>query len=424
MAELETIAGRKFEKGLGPGRPRPREFNLGSRRQDSVSKPREGWSTERVYACSADVTLEQYIHQIGEIAQRSAQTQTELWEWLANLYEAGDPAVCQAIQWREAQLTAPDIERAQGYLPIGFLNFVGQQTRLAFFTVSFEVAKELREINRVSACEGYRREHPIFSQIPDLWQELRTTAAGSCDYELLSLKRFKQYLDTELLELNGWYFALSSHLSPSIVSWTGQKFPQAAIYARLNPYVCKRDRIITLNCETIVPPNPNWWATAKLHRGEVDGGSFCLQECPLTRENFTRHWEYQMKGLRKLEVHAVRRNSGNLSMMIEELEVQHDGCLLGRMIHLDSDCPVGTPAVNCVLNHLDLAVNYYPGSASQVRLGQDLSSGGKVVDATHRIHIFRVEGVPLATLFDYAERFFESKILKAEWRASQTGASP
>jgi hypothetical protein len=366
------------------------------------------------------VNLDDYIDQLREIARRLDQMPSGIWEALERLYEEPTDSLRQIVAWRRFQLVPADIARAEGYLPIGYLKSAETDTRIAFFTVAFEVGRELhlRYVRRT--CEKYRQEHSIFLQKPELWRELRTTNAGDCDYELLSLRRFKQYLNTELVELDGWYFQLSHYLPPSIIAWTGERFPRAPVYARLNPYVCKRDRIIRLDCETVVPPNPNWWATSNLRRGQADGGSFCLQECPCTVENQTRFWEYQIKGLRKLEIYAIRRNNQNLSMMIEELAIEDGGGLLGRMIHLDSDCPAGTPADSCVLNHLDLAINYYLGDARQIRLEQDLSGGGKVVDASHRIHLFRVEGVPLSTVFEYADRYFQSKILKAEWRASQT----
>jgi hypothetical protein len=169
----------------------------------------------------------------------------------------------------------------------------------------------------------------------------------------------------------------------------------------------------------IVPPNPKWWADTSLHRGHIDGASYSLQDPPCTRETQKAFWEYHIKGIRKLEVSAIRRNSLNLSMMVEELAIE-SGDLVGRMIHLDSDCAPGTPAGSCALNHLDLAMNYYLGDTAQMRLSQNLSNGGKVVDASHRIHLFRIEGAKLDSLFNFADYFFESQILKNEWRTSQT----
>lgn len=89
--------------------------------------------------------------------------------------------------------------------------------------------------------------------------------------------------------------------------------------------------------------------------------------------------------------------------------------VVGRMIHLDSDAEIGTSFTNATLKHIDLAFNLYIDADADIRMGQTLADGDKVLDATHRTHVLRVEDVPFATVFKFAMSFFMSKYLTNEW---------
>ena len=361
----------------------------------------------------------EYFKTLTEIAKELIEEEVDQWTWLAQRYKQAAGPVWIAIEWRKSELTPEDIDHANGYLPIGYLREFDTTTRLSFFTVSFEIGTEFHKLAILRACEKYNPSQPIFRQKPALWNEIRKRDSGTEDLELISLSHLKQYEDSELFEFEGTNLILSRALKPSIIHWANTEFPGVPMYARFNAYKCQTTKIRLLEFAMIVPPNPNWWANTRILRGQVDGGSFILQDCPCSIVNQTNYWEYNFKHLRKLEISAQRENNNNLKMSLEELSVDSAG-IIGRMIHLDSDSPSGTPADKCILNHLDLAINYYLNESANTRMSQRLSDG-KVIDASVRTHIFRIEGIPLSSVLCFVDMFFESTILKKEWRDSQLG---
>lgn len=131
-------------------------------------------------------------------------------------------------------------------------------------------------------------------------------------------------------------------------------------------------------------------------------------------------------GTFRLEVSMVqRRNSENgmqkdhTSWTIEELTLPDQyGFILGRMIHLDTIDPWGTPFENVQLKHIDLAINVYAPHVVKSRMEWELRSW-KVPDASTRTHIFRVDDVPSFFLYWLAREFLESRTLLARWMAQQ-----
>lgn len=113
------------------------------------------------------------------------------------------------------------------------------------------------------------------------------------------------------------------------------------------------------------------------------------------------------------------------NMMVEELQRRKgpEAFLLGRMVHLDTCAPRGTPVDNAPVMHLDLAINAYFGDAAPERERQSLSDG-RVCDASVRTHILRIEDIPFSAALDFARRFFLSSKLFGEWCEALTGSSP
>lgn len=85
------------------------------------------------------------------------------------------------------------------------------------------------------------------------------------------------------------------------------------------------------------------------------------------------------------------------------------------MIHLDTDAQVGSNFEDAILNHIDVAFNLYIDEDADKRLGQHLSKGGLVQNATCRTHILRIEGIPFSSIFKLAHSFFKSRTLTDEW---------
>jgi len=107
-------------------------------------------------------------------------------------------------------------------------------------------------------------------------------------------------------------------------------------------------------------------------------------------------------------------------MMIEEIseKKEYESYYIAKCIHLDSDNMVGTTIDNAILNHIDLAINIYDTETYAVRKIQSLAYG-RVVDATLRTHLLRIEKIPFNVLINLSYLFFESQYLTREWILEQ-----
>lgn len=219
----------------------------------------------------------------------------------------------------------------------------------------------------------------------------------------------------------------SSFLKEEVLQFTREYLPFAKKFIRLDAYYCLEERPpIYVKEEALRPVNPNWIDRLHLFKGQSTGGHYILQEpeiipgTKISEEQRLKWWEYKVRGIRSLEIHAQRNNSGNLGMMLEEIS-EYSGCKgyhIAKCIHLDSDNSVGTHFENVTLNHIDLAINVYSDEAFTARKRQSLADG-QVVDASIRTHLLRFEGVPFKTLINLSTLFFDSQVLTAEWLDNQ-----
>jgi hypothetical protein len=173
---------------------------------------------------------------------------------------------------------------------------------------------------------------------------------------------------------------------------------------------------------TMVPANPRWLGDFSLQKGMKDFASYIVQDTSPS-EDLVQFMDYRMRGIRCLEVRVERREDDYLTMMLEELprpDAAND-LMVGRSIHLDTRNPVGTPLDQVELSHLDLAINVYKGQTRQARFDQTLQTG-KVVDASFRTHLFRIENARFLSLFQFCEMFFRSRMLVSEWVQELTGS--
>ena len=106
--------------------------------------------------------------------------------------------------------------------------------------------------------------------------------------------------------------------------------------------------------------------------------------------------------------------------MIEELTrpVGSHEEVFGLCVHMDTDSAVGIAALDARLNHLDLALNWYPGVDGATRLNQRLDDG--MVQTATRSHLLRVEDIPFTALFEITSAFFTSRVLVREWLSAQS----
>lgn len=352
------------------------------------------------------------VGQLANIADRTGVAVHELIEKPGHHAAIVDPS----IAFREGMLSSEEVNALGGYLAIGFFVGRSRRERLAAFAMTLEVGREVTRLKVKRQCQRYNSTQPLFLGVPSLFDRIRRRNSGSYDYELIDEEAVSSLSGSEIYRVGSGFTRLCPFLSPGIINYARNQWPEAPIFLRLDADVFSATQPLLLLTEaTLVPANPRWLKNFSLRKGMKDFASYKLQDCSLS-EGQAEYWDYHVRHLRRLEVHVERREDNYLTMMIEELPRDDDpnSLMIGRCIHLDSCDPAHTPLGEVHIQHLDLAINVYAGEDRQKRFAQSLQHG-KVQDATFRTHLFRIEKTPFVSLFSFCEMFLESKVLFSEW---------
>jgi hypothetical protein len=359
------------------------------------------------------MTLDEYEIRIDQVAAECLAGKRSTHEVVAVLADRGALATL-----RMQLLSDSDVRNWGDLLLTGLFASEPQEVRLALFLVTLDIERQVARLGINSRCATYEGSR-LLAQLPALRDFVRE--------DLISATAFKKMSTTDVVQVPGGFARLDAMLNPCVAAWAFGSYEPGQLWLRLDPREGGPDRLPATLCEYVVrPPNPTWWKNVGLRRGTTDGGHFILDpESAPEALRSAAHWEYGAKGIRRLEVFVKRENQGRFSMMVEELSDrhQHDGIMIGRCIHLDSFSPEGTPFDEAVLKHIDLAINVYQDGVRQSRLDQRLDDGGKIVDASCRTHLLRIDGPLFPVLFDCALGFLQSKTLLFDWLRSQFPSS-
>lgn len=355
------------------------------------------------------MTLEDYEHRVIEIARNSLESQRSVYEVLA-----AHPDYRDLAMFRLRLMTDADVRTWGDLLLTGIFASESPDIRLGLFLVTLDAEQHANRIDFRCRCGCYENSR-LLSKVPALREFVQD--------DLIGAGALTQLNDSDVVQVPGGYARLDRMLHPFVAAWALGSFPKAQVSLRLDPREGGSDRLRSSLLEYAVrPPNPTWWRTLGLQRGKTDSGCFVLDP-DTVQEEFRKAaaWEFSAKGIRKLEVFVKRENQGRFSMMAEELSDRYarDGITIGRCIHLDSRSPEGTPFEKAVLDHIDLAVNVYEDGVRSIRWAQGLHEGGKVVDASFRTHMLRINDARFTTLFDLAVGFLQSATLRHEWFTAQ-----
>lgn len=336
-----------------------------------------------------------------------------------------DQNIRACIEIRSSLINAQEQCNLSGYLEIGFFALAKNKSeRLAAFAFCFDIQHAVDLLSLQRQCEEYHKDHDLFRGVPKLFSEIRRKpGTKNPDFELIALKAAQSYNGTEIYNVKEGYVKLTHLLNPGIVNWASWSFPNSPIYVRFDPHFFSKEIPRQYLTEaTLVPANPKWLAGFNLRKGMKDFASYVLEDVSV-KDDQQQFWDYRFKDIRRLEVRVERRKDDYLTMMIEELPKEDDlnGLMLGYCIHLDTRDPVGTPLKEVSLNHLDLAINVYEGSRRQERFSQSLQDG-KVVDASFRTHLLRIEKASFESVFDFCRIFLRSQFLLEEWIQDVIGA--
>jgi hypothetical protein len=357
-------------------------------------------------------SIDEYLTRLAETALRLIEHGVTAMDIMSR--DAETSAVPDLVRLRVQFLTPQDHDRAGGLLATGCFSAMPDDERLAAFVVCLELDDEINKLDAYRRFRRYEVEQPLFRQSPKLWSDVRDT-------ELVATTNAHHLRRSGLVKVPGGWGRLDPLLPPELLRWVQSAFPDAPTFIRLDPWFAETEQPPEPLREAAVrPARPGWWRSLALRNREGDGGHYILQPVKPSPETQDEFWEYQVRGVRSLEIVAKRSTSGNLSMMIEEMtdDRRPNGTLIGRCIHLDTDAGAGTDQHAASLNHLDLAINMYFGEAASRRKAMRLCDG-RVEDASVRTHLLRVEGVPFAATVEFARQFFHSSVLMAEWVRDQ-----
>jgi hypothetical protein len=342
-------------------------------------------------------------------------------EYFDSLLQAGDVTARELLRAADEIYLTEDKDKYIGLLEIGYFRHLNQDERILAFLVCIEVGN-IREAKILrTLCEPYSPEQLLF-QNTSLYHNIRMKNDNSKDRELIDMQVLEGVSNSEIVKVGRvGYAKINPLLTTSIPWWSKQTFPNSKLYVRLNHHEFFASKPLqAINEEILIPANPSWWNNLEIYKNRKEGSSYYIEgSFELPREQ-VKYIDYHVDKVRSLQIHAKRNNDGNLSMMLEELnEYYFDaGFLMGRCIHLDTDSGFGTSANQAMLNHLDLAIQFYEKDKINARNDQDLSKG-MVVDASFRTHLFRVENIPFNAVIAYAGLFFKSKYLVQEWLKDQ-----
>jgi hypothetical protein len=326
--------------------------------------------------------------------------------------------------FRESFLTQAEIDKATPFFEFGFFNDSSPLRRAAWFTLCNEIMRAMERRGLQRACERYNPDQALFRGAPNLINAIRRrNDTGSPDNELIAETAVSRIGKSEVYRAGNGFTQLSPHLSPAIPQWAEEAFGTVPRYVRLNPHrYFATEPLQNLTEAAIAPANPRWMSTVALFTTQKDYAAYVLEDCS-PKDNKAQSWDFRVRHIRRLEVSAQRRNTNYLTMMIEELPRSDDpsGLMVARCIHLDTQAMYGTPMNSVQLQHLDLAINVYLDEHRDLRVMDSLQHG-RVVDATFRTHLFRIEDIPFPALFGFAERFLRSRTLLREWLTDALGA--
>lgn len=371
--------------------------------------------------------LEEYLSKlegIGDMIDEKNQLQLNMnSEWTLGVDDDVFQRIKELMPMAEQLLTADEMAWGRlNYLRIERIRQanIPDEDKIIMGAIYCVATSLNAEKNFLRSFEPYRKDHPAFKDT-NLSKNQRKD-------ELISLEGCK--IINDHIFLDGHYFRLP-HYNESMVKYLKETKEKYKIFVRIDPYVILDEKPLKILREAVIRPiAPKWIQKLTIYPGNMAAGEYVLQnplECQtssdkLTPEKQLESWEYNISKIRKLEVYVARGNNKNLHMMIEELgeKLEYGKYFIGKCIHLDTDDVVGTPYEKATLNHMDLAINVYDKDTFEERKKQTLSSG-KVIDATVRTHILRVENVPFTHLPQLAADFLDSRTLYREWMDDMFG---
>ena len=320
-----------------------------------------------------------------------------------------------AIEQRKERLTEQDRNLASAYMSLRYFEDFDSDERIACFCIALEADYERELRKQIEDCTPYEGDEPIFKD-----NDIKERRDKDLIRGMIGVRGY----GTNIFKYGNKWGYYDSRIPLQIYDWLEDCFKDNQKRIRIDPrgLYPQRPPQMAIECQ-IIPSKWQWWKNLTVYKGTHTGSSYILLGSDPHQHG--DYYDYNVLNVRSLQEVVNRRNSGNLSMMLEELsEFKHptdnnQGYVIGRMIHLDTDAQVDVPFEDAVLNHIDLAYNLYIENDAKIRMGQELCDGSTVQSATYRTHILRIEGIPFSSLFKIAQSFFKSRTRTDDWISSE-----
>ena len=329
---------------------------------------------------------------------------------IVSLVQQNDINTLEALSYWEERLTQKEIDKVKWYGDT-FLTDIKKGLR----DITSALIADLNHHQILRYWENSLRKYSINQPLFSSYQELLSHTLNG---ELIPSSLFQKVpLKNVVRFANGEYAYIDESLEPPLLQQLEER--GVTYYVRVNPYyIYDTKPPIFIKEAAWRTPSPKWQNAIGIKPNQKDGFSYYIPE-DVDRD--THPYEYMDRyflHILRLEGEYKRKRDGYFSMMVEELkEVSHpfleEFYIIGRMIHLDS-IDDGEDGLNAKLKHIDLAVNIYTGDDAINRVNERLENGGKIVDATYRSHILRLNDAKLSDIIAFST-FFESKCLQEEW---------
>lgn len=329
---------------------------------------------------------------------------------IVSLVKQNDNNTLKALSYWKERLTLKEIDKIKWYGD-NFLTNIKEEQR----DITSALIADLNHHQRLRYLENSLRKYSINQPLFSSNQELLSHTLND---DLIPSTQLQRDFFANVVQFpNGKYAYIDESLEPPLLQQLEER--GVTYYVRVNPnYIYETYPPILIKEAAWRTPSPKWQNAIGIKPNQKDGFSYYIPE-DVDRD--THPYEYMDRyflHILRLEGEYKRKRDGYFSMMVEELkEVNHpfieEFYIIGRMIHLDS-IEDGEDGLNAKLKHIDLAVNIYTGDDAINRVNERLENGGKIVDATYRSHILRLNDAKLSDIIAFST-FFESKCLQEEW---------
>ncbi len=348
-----------------------------------------------------DKSLETYV---------SYHTPMLLSDEIVSLVKQNEYNTLEAISYWRQKLTQNEIDKVKWYGDT-FLIDIEEDLRVIASALIFDLNYHQQLTYLKNSLEKYSANQPLLKSNQDL---LLKTLNG----ELIPSTLFQKFPLRNVVQFaNGEYAYIDESLEPPLLHQLEER--GVTYYVRVNPhYIYDTKPPIYIKEAAWRKPSPKWQNAIGIKPNNKDGFSYYIPDDIDINTNSLEYVDRHVFHIFRIEGEYKRERDGYFSMMVEELkEEKHpfldDRYIVGRMIHLDS-IEDGNEGLNAKIKHIDLAINLYVGNDADRRVEERLDNGKKIVDATYRSHILRLNNTQLSDVILFST-FFESKCLQDEW---------